>query len=55
MKEISYDINAVTGRLSARIANLELALAHEQASRESYQKRVKELESATDNSKNNAE
>lgn len=42
--KVKYDINAVTGRLSAKIANLEVALAHEQAAKEAYIKRVEELQ-----------
>lgn len=34
MKEFEYDINAVVGRLSAKIANLEAEIAHEQAKNE---------------------
>lgn len=44
MKGFEYDINAVTGRLSAKIANLELQLAHVQAINEAYVKRIEELE-----------
>lgn len=44
MKEVTYNINAVTGRLSAKIANLEMQLAHEQALNEAYAKRIEELE-----------
>lgn len=44
MKEVEYDINAVTGRLGAKIANLELQLAHVQAINEAYVKRIEELE-----------
>lgn len=34
MKEFEYDVNSVVGRLSAKIANLEAELAHEQAKNE---------------------
>ncbi len=44
MAEVTYNINDVTGRLSAKIANLEVQLAHEQAAKEAYHNRVKELE-----------
>jgi len=54
VKEIKYDINSVTGRLSAKIANLELQLAHEQSAKEAYMKRVEELEEQN-NDKENAE
>lgn len=43
MKEVTYDINSVTNKLSARIATLEVQLAHEQSVREAYQKRAEEL------------
>lgn len=44
LKEIQFDINAVTGRLSAKIANLELQIAHLEAVNEAYVNRIKELE-----------
>lgn len=44
MKEVKYDISSVTGRLSARIANLEVQLAHESAAKDAYAARVQELE-----------
>lgn len=53
MKEIKYDINAVIGRLSAKIANLEAQLAYEQTVNEAYAKRIQELESK--NEEENAE
>lgn len=43
-KEVKYDISSVTGRLSARIANLEVQLAHESAAKDAYAARVQELE-----------
>lgn len=45
MEEVKYDISSVTGRLSARIANLEVQLAHAHAANEAYAARVQELES----------
>lgn len=44
--KVTYNIEQVTGRLSAKIANLEVKLAHEQAAKEAYMKRVEELENA---------
>lgn len=44
MSEITYNISEVTGKLSAKIANLEVQLAHEQSAKEAYQKRVSDLE-----------
>lgn len=44
MKEVSYNLTDVIGRLSARIANLETDLAHESAAKDAFAKRVKELE-----------
>ena len=43
--KITYKIEQVTGRLGAKIANLEVALAHEQAEKEAYIQRIQELES----------
>lgn len=43
----------MTQRLGARIANLEVALAHEQAAKEAYQHRIKELEQLIDEEGNN--
>lgn len=43
-KDVTYNLNDVMGRLSAKIANLEVALAHEQAAKEVYMQRVEELE-----------
>lgn len=44
MKKVTYDMQEVTGRLSARIANLELQLAHAEAESGAYAARVEELE-----------
>ncbi len=44
MEEVKYEISSVTGRLSAKIANLEVQLAHTQAANEAYAARVQELE-----------
>lgn len=44
MNEVTYDISAVTGRLSAKIANLEVQLAHEQSAKDAYAKRFSDLE-----------
>lgn len=55
MKEVTCDIEQVTGRLGAKIANLEIQLAHEQATREAYMKRVKELEQKLNNNIDKAE
>jgi len=43
-KEVTYKMNSVTGKLSAKIANLEVQLAHEQSAKEAYMKRSEELE-----------
>ena len=55
MKEIQFDINAVTSRLSAKIANLELQLAHAQAVNDAYAKKLQELEEKKEKSKENQE
>lgn len=44
MKELKYNLNDVIGKLAAKIANLEIQLAHAQAANEAYLKRIKELE-----------
>ena len=44
MSEVTYNISEVTGKLSAKIANLEVQLAHEQSAKEAYVKRVSDLE-----------
>lgn len=44
MEEISYNINDVVNRLGAKVANLEVQLAHEQTANEAYAARVQELE-----------
>lgn len=41
---VTYQMKDVTGRLSARIAKLEVELAHESAAKEAYAARVEELE-----------
>lgn len=38
--DVTYNVQDVTHKLGAKIANLEVALAHEQAKKEAYQKRV---------------
>ncbi|MBO1002667.1 hypothetical protein [Pseudogracilibacillus auburnensis] len=43
-KEVTYNINDVVGRLSDKIANLEVQLAHGQATIDAYVKRIAELE-----------
>lgn len=47
-KEVTYPMKSVTGKLSAKIANLEVQHAHEQSAKEAYQKRVNELEKEID-------
>lgn len=41
---VTYQMKDVTGRLSARIANLEVQLAHESAAKDAYAARMNELE-----------
>lgn len=43
-KDVTYNLNDVIKKLSVKIANLEIQLAHEQAKKEAYQERVEELE-----------
>lgn len=43
-KEVTYSMKSVTDKLGAKIAKLEVQLAHEQSAKEAYIKRVKELE-----------
>lgn len=52
MKEVTYNIKSVTAKLSAKIANLEVQLAHEQSAKEAYMKRVEELEKEHDKDDN---
>lgn len=54
-KDVTYRIEQVTGRLSTRIANLEVQLAHEQAAKEAYVKRLEELEQEDVQEDDNAE
>lgn len=42
--DVTYQMKDVTGKLGARIANLEVQLAHESAAKKAYATRVKELE-----------
>lgn len=51
--DVTYQMKDVTGRLSARIANLEVQLAHELAAKKAYQKRVAELEKEIDKDESN--
>lgn len=44
LENIQYDVNTVVDRLSAKIVNLEMQLAFEQAINETYAKRIEELE-----------
>jgi len=44
MKEVTYNLNDVIAKLSVKLSKLEMQLAHEQAAKEAYQNRVKELE-----------
>ena len=44
MKEVTYNLNDVIAKLSVKLSKLEIQLAHEQAAKEAYMKRVKELE-----------
>ena len=43
-KEVTYNLNDVIAKLSVKLSKLEIQLAHEQAAKEAYQNRVKELE-----------
>lgn len=54
-KDVTYNLNDVIGRLSAKIANLEVKLAHEQAAKEAYMQRVEELEQEDNPSDDSAE
>lgn len=51
MKDITYSMEGVAGRLSAKIANLELELAHEREAKHAYMNRVNELEVELEKSK----
>lgn len=41
---LNVNLNDIIGKLGAKIANLEIQLAHAQAANEAYLKRIKELE-----------
>lgn len=44
MSEVTFKVSDITKKLGIRIANLEIQLANEQAAKDAYQKKVKELE-----------
>lgn len=44
MSEVKFKVSDITTKLGIKIANLEIQLANEQAAKEAYQKKVKDLE-----------
>lgn len=52
-KKVTYNVNNVINSLGLKIANLEVQLAHEQAAKEAYMKRVEELEKKEEKPKKN--
>lgn len=48
MKQVKYDFQTVQNKLAAKIANLEIQLANEQAAKEAIIKYAEELESRVD-------
>ena len=52
---LNINLNEVIGKLGAKIANLEIQLAHAQAANEANLKRIKELEEKISSQEKNAE
>ena len=52
---LNINLNNIIGKLGAKIANLEIQLAHAQSANEEYLKRIKELEEKISSQEKNAE
>lgn len=49
--DVTYKMGDVTNRLSAKIANLEVQLAHAQAANDAYKERISELKNKKETDK----